>query len=69
MALNNASKVMTAKEDVSRFVKNGDSVITGNYTEALPRSLIVEIMRQREGLPHRYCTASADTIRAGAFAE
>ncbi|OPY89836.1 MAG: Glutaconate CoA-transferase subunit A [Syntrophaceae bacterium PtaU1.Bin231] len=41
-----ASKVMTTKEAVSRFVHDGDSVITGNYTESLPMSLIFEIIRQ-----------------------
>ena len=43
-----ASKVMTTKEAVSRFVQDGDSVITGNYTEALPMSLIFEIIRQKK---------------------
>ena len=30
------------------FVRDGDSVITGNYTESLPMSLIFEIIRQGE---------------------
>ena len=51
-----SSKVMTTKEAISRFVHDGDSVITGNYTEGLPFSLIFEIIRQkRSGL---YITAS-----------
>jgi len=48
MGLHHASKVMTTHEAVSRFVKDGDSVVTGNYTEALPMSLIFEIIRQRK---------------------
>ena len=48
MGLQGASKVMTTKEAVGRFVRDGDSVITGNYTEALPMSLIFEIIRQRK---------------------
>ena len=43
-----SSKVMTTKEAVSRFVHDGDTVITGNYTEALPYSLIFEIIRQKK---------------------
>jgi len=39
---------MTTKEAIDRFVNDGDSVITGNYTEALPLSLIFEIIRQRK---------------------
>ncbi len=35
------SKVMTAHEAVSRYVHDGDSVITGNYTEGLPFSFAV----------------------------
>lgn len=44
----NKSKVMTAKEAISRFVTDGDSVVNGNYTESLPLSLIFEIIRQRK---------------------
>jgi glutaconate CoA-transferase subunit A len=39
---------MTTKEAVSRFVKDGDIVVCGNYTEGLPISLIFEIIRQRK---------------------
>lgn len=42
------SKVMTTAEAISRFVKDGDSVITGNYNEAMPISLIFEIIRQKK---------------------
>jgi glutaconate CoA-transferase subunit A len=48
MGLQSVSKVMSTKEAVSRFVRDGDSVILGNYTEALPLSLIFEIIRQRK---------------------
>ena len=41
-----SSKVMTTKEAISRFVHDGDSVITGNYTEGLPMSMLFEIIRQ-----------------------
>ncbi len=56
-----ASKVMTTREAVSRFVHDGDSVITGNYTEGLPYSLIFEIIRQgRKGLTYYSQSGSAD---------
>ena len=55
------SKVMTTKEAISRFVHNGDSVITGNYTEGLPFSLIFEIIRQKKkGLTYYSQSGSAD---------
>jgi glutaconate CoA-transferase, subunit A len=48
-----SSKVMTTREAISRFVHDGDTVITGNYTEALPYNLIFEIIRQgRKGLTY-----------------
>jgi len=56
-----ASKVMTTQEAVSRFVRDGDSVITGNYTESLPMSLIFEIIRQRKkGLTYYSQSGSLD---------
>jgi glutaconate CoA-transferase subunit A len=56
-----SSKVMTTREAVSRFVKDGDSIITGNYTEGLPYSLIFEIIRQgRKGLTYYSQSGSAD---------
>ncbi len=56
-----SSKAMTTKEAISRFVHDGDSVITGNYTEALPFSLIFEIIRQRKkGLTYYSQSGSAD---------
>jgi glutaconate CoA-transferase subunit A len=58
----NLSKVMTTKEAISRFVHDGDSVITGNYTEALPLSLIFEIIRQRKrGLTYYSQSGSMDS--------
>lgn len=61
MSERSSSKVMTTTEAVSRFVHDGDSVITGNYTEALPFSLIFEIIRQRKkGLTYYSQSGSAD---------
>ncbi len=55
------SKVMTTREAVSRFVHDGDSVITGNYTEGLPMSLIFEIIRQgKKGLTYYSQSGSVD---------
>jgi glutaconate CoA-transferase, subunit A len=48
VGINKSNKVMTTKEAVSRFVKDGDIVVTGNYTEGLPISLIFEIIRQQK---------------------
>jgi len=56
-----SSKVMTAKEAVSRFVHDGNTVITGNYTESLPLSLIFEVIRQgRKGLTWYSQSGAAD---------
>ena len=43
-----SSKVMTTEEAISRFVKDGQSLVTGNYTEGLPLALICEVIRQRK---------------------
>jgi len=43
-----SSKVMTTREAISRFVHDGDVVITCNYTESMPYSLIFEIIRQKK---------------------
>lgn len=52
---------MTTQEAISRFVRDGDSVITGNYTESLPLSLIFEIIRQRKkGLTYYSQSGSLD---------
>lgn len=48
METKKSNKVMTTKEAISQFVHDGDTVIVGNYTEALPLSLIFEIIRQRK---------------------
>ncbi|MBU1195711.1 MAG: hypothetical protein KKE62_08400 [Proteobacteria bacterium] len=48
MTQSNSTKVMTTKEAVKRFVHDGDTIITGNYTEALPLSLIFEVIRQEK---------------------
>lgn len=62
MADGNESKVMTATEAVSRFVKDGDEVITGNYNEAMPMSLLFEIIRQkRKGLTYYSQSGSFDS--------
>jgi glutaconate CoA-transferase subunit A len=42
------SKVMTTKEAVSRFVRDGDTVVTGNFGDGLPLNLVFEIIRQRK---------------------
>lgn len=42
------TKVMTAKEAISCFVNDGESLIVGNYTEGLPFNLIFEIIRQKK---------------------
>jgi glutaconate CoA-transferase subunit A len=56
-----SSKVMTTKEAISRFVHDGDSVITGNYTEGLPMSMLFEIIRQgRKGLTYYSQSGSID---------
>jgi glutaconate CoA-transferase, subunit A len=55
------SKVMTTREAVRRFVKDGDSLITGNYNESMPTSLIYEIIRQgRRGLTYYSQSGSFD---------
>src|SRR5450759_2784845 len=56
-----SSKVMTTKEAISRFVHDGDSVITGNYTEGMPFSMLFEIIRQgRKGLTYYSQSGSMD---------
>jgi glutaconate CoA-transferase, subunit A len=55
------SKVMTAKEAVSRFVRDGDSLVMGNYTEGMPFNLIFEIIRQKKkGLTYYSQSGGAD---------
>lgn len=39
---------MTAKEAVSRFVKDGETLVVGNYTEGSPLALIFEVIRQKK---------------------
>lgn len=48
MSESNPSKVMTTKEAVEQFVHDGNSIITGNYTEGLPMALIFEVIRQKK---------------------
>lgn len=43
-----ASKVLTTKEAVSRFVQDGDVVVTGNFGDGLPMNLVFEIIRQKK---------------------
>lgn len=55
------TKVMTAKEAISRFVRDGNSLVIGNYTEGLPFALIFEILRQKKkGLTLYSQSGSAD---------
>jgi glutaconate CoA-transferase subunit A len=55
------SKVMTTREAVSRFVKDGVSLITGNYNESMPTSLLYEIIRQgRKGMTYYSQSGSID---------
>ena len=52
---------MTAKEAIGRFVRNGDSLVLGNYTEGIPYSLIFEIIRQKKrGLTYYSQSGSID---------
>lgn len=44
----NTTKVMSAKEAVSRFVNDGDELIIGNYTVGTCVELVFEICRQRK---------------------
>lgn len=45
------SKVMTAKEAISRYVNNGDHLIIGNYTVGTCSELVFEVVRQgKKGL-------------------
>lgn len=61
MVEKSGSKVMTTREAISRFVKDGDSVITGNYNESMPTSLIHEIIRQKKrGLTYYSQSGSFD---------
>ncbi len=47
----NGNKVMTAKEAVAKFVKDGDHLCIGNYTVAACTELVYEVVRQgRTGL-------------------
>ena len=47
----NSSKVMTAKEAIAKFVKDGDHLCIGNYTVAACTELVYEVVRQgRKGL-------------------
>ncbi len=41
-------KVMTIKEAVSRFVKDGDGLVVGNYTVSMCTAWVYEVARQRK---------------------
>ncbi len=43
-----SGKVMTAKEAVARFVKEGDELIIGNYTICTCMELVFEVIRQEK---------------------
>ena len=56
------SKVMTTNEAITRFVHDGDSVITGNFGDGLPVSLVCEIVKQKKkGLKYYSQTGLLDT--------
>lgn len=42
------NKIMTAEEAVKNFVKDGDTLVTGNFLTSLPLALVHEIIRQRK---------------------
>lgn len=42
------NKVMSAKEAVSRFVKDGEHLVIGNYTVGTCAELVFEVIRQRK---------------------
>jgi len=44
----NSSKVMSAKEAIARFVKDGDHLVIGNYTVGTCAELVFEVIRQRK---------------------
>jgi acyl CoA:acetate/3-ketoacid CoA transferase alpha subunit len=45
------NKVMTVKEAIGRFVKDGDHLVIGNYTVGTCAALVFEVIRQqRKGL-------------------
>ena len=47
----NSNKVMSAKEAISKFVKDGDHLCIGNYTVAACTELVYEVVRQaKKGL-------------------
>ncbi len=46
-----ADKIMTAKEAISRFVRDGDQLVIGNYTVGSCAELVYEVIRQsKKGL-------------------
>ena len=42
------SKVMSAKEAINRFVKDGDHLVIGNYTVGTCAELVFEVIRQQK---------------------
>jgi len=46
-----AGKIMTAQEAISRFVRDGDHLVIGNYTVGSCAELVYEVIRQdKKGL-------------------
>lgn len=43
-----SGKIMTAKEAISRFVRDGDHLVIGNYTVGSCAELVYEVIRQRK---------------------
>lgn len=46
MPVGGNSKVMTAREAVGRFVRDGDSVMVGGFPHVIPMALVHEVIRQ-----------------------
>jgi len=46
MSQDPSGKVMTAREAISRFVRDGDEVVIGNYTVGTCMELVSEVIRQ-----------------------
>ena len=54
-------KVTTAKWAIEQFVKDGESVVCGNYTQGIPTALLFEIIRQKKrGLTYYSQSGSID---------
>ncbi len=43
-----ADKIMTVQEAISRFVRDGDQLVIGNYTVGSCAELVYEVIRQEK---------------------